>query len=179
VATFHCKDAPGFLAELGQFWLAVRDIMPSACTITVANEGDIFDHATGVISGAWISGAPTVLPGLVAGSYAAPVGAVVNWQTGVVLGGRRLRGRTFIVPLGGGQFAVDGSLAEGPRNILRDAAAALVTASAGNMIVWRRNRVAKAATATRPAVEERGGAEGDVIGSRVPDLAAVLRSRRD
>jgi hypothetical protein len=147
--------------------------------LQVESAGDILEDTTGVITGAWT--ATPVLPvvGTGAALHAAPVGASVAWLTSTILDGHRLKGRTYLVPLGSDCFAGDGTL-DGPRMAnIAAAAVTFVAAEAGDLVVWHRPRIATAATAYHPAVTARAGGHGLVTGSSVADVAAVLTSRRD
>jgi hypothetical protein len=166
VATMHCHDAATFRASLGTFWLGVRDFMPDSVILTVESSGDVFESTTGELTGSWSDGTDAILPGTETGVYAAPAGAVVNWQTSTVLGGKRLRGKTFLVPLAADHYETDGSILTGSLTTLRGHAATLVTATASNFTVWK-----------RPVAPGSGGF-GDVTGSTMPDMVAILRSRR-
>lgn len=100
-----------------------------------------------------------------AGAYSAGVGAVTKWVTGAVHGTRRLTGRTFIVPLGGGSYDSTGTLASSALSQIRSAATALVAQQ--DFGVWG-----------RPV----GGVNGlfsNALASNVRDHVAWLSSRRD
>lgn len=105
------------------------------------------------------------------GNYSAAAGAVNNWYTAGVRNGRRVRGRTFIVPLAGSALGPDGTIDEATLGTLRSASTALHAPSAGasKLCIW-----------SRPS--SKGATDGisyDVISSSIPDKTAILRSRRD
>ena len=98
---------------------------------------------------------------------AAGVGACVSWLTGGIVGGRRLRGRTFLVPLHNSTYDTDGTFTSGVLTALTAFQTAM--RAAGPLAVWHRP--------TTP-----GGTDGTsygVIGARVRDRVAFLSSRRD
>lgn len=115
------------------------------------------------------------------GSYSAASGAVINWYSSGVRRGRRVRGRTFLVPLAGSALATDGTLdtsALGAFNTMATDLAA-PTASGARLMVWGR---------PTPVLDDAGKATGEttpdgvaypVVSSRVADKVAILRSRRD
>lgn len=179
VATFVCNDVPTFYLKLNTFVTAMAVVMPQNVTLKLEDTGDVFESTTGEIMGTWTG---SVLAAHVGGStaaYSAPVGFVTEWLTDIHLSGRRLRGRTFWVPASSSMFSLDGSLDEGVKGTLSAGAATFVADTAGNFTIWQRPRLAKPADGSRPAVTARGGGYGTVTGSRIPDRAAVLRSRRD
>jgi hypothetical protein len=156
-----CTDA------LRAFWNSLAGMIPSALTIQVPAVGDIINDQDGAISGAWSDGTPvTVVTGSGAGAYAGNAGAVVHWLTAGVVNGRRVRGRTFVVPIIATQYETNGSLSTACLATLNGAASTLVTALGSSMLVWHRPKP--------PAA----GSSAGVTGHRVPDLAVSLRSRR-
>lgn len=156
----------GNIDAIRTFWNAFPNLLPAGLTIQVPNTGDVVSETDGSITGTWsVATLPAVVTGSSAGTYAGNAGAVVHWLTAGVVAGRRVRGRTFIVPLATG-YASDGSLASSTITTLSNAAAAYVTAQAGVAVVW-----------ARPA-PGRSGTVNSITASRVPDLAVSLRSRR-
>lgn len=157
--------------DVRTFFAALINDLPAGVTITVSPIVAVINPGDGVLSDEiTVATAPASVVGTGAGAYAAPVGAVVNWRTSTVVAGRRLRGRTFLVPLQGGSFQTDGTLATGALGIIRGAAATLATVNTGapiELVVWHR------------PVNNAGGSTAVVTSSFVPDKAAVLRSRRD
>lgn len=156
------------------FFAAVAGLLPTGLTITVPSSGDIIEEQNGQLAGNWSVGtAPLVVTGSGTGVYAGNAGAVVHWLTNTVATKRRLRGRTFLVPLVSTAYDTAGSLGLTPFNTIQNAASALVGSMAGNMVVWHRPIIQKGT-----GVVIRAGSSGDVTSSRVPDLAVSLRSRR-
>lgn len=99
--------------------------------------------------------------------FAGPVGAVVNWRTNDFRFGRRIRGRTFLVPIATSSFEDDGTLTSSARDAFRDFGSTMIGSGGPALGVWSRPR------------DGGGGVFATVTNSTVPDLAAVLRSRRD
>lgn len=178
VATFYFLDTDTAVASLKTFWDSVGAMMPATVTIQVENTGDILEDTTGEITGSWASDVVAASPGGSDGSYSAPSGAIVSWETNTYLDGRRLRGRTFVVPLSGNQYQTDGTIVNGSLTALAGFGITLITEQSDSLVVWHRPRTAKAADGSRPAVAARAGGHGLVNSCRVPDRAAVLSSRR-
>jgi len=155
-------------AAVRAFFGSVSNLMPGVVSITFPTSADILDEETGQLVESVPMAAQTVVTGGGSSTYAAPVGAVVGWSTNTIISGRRLRGRTFLVPLSTGSYQSDGSLVATSVTTLANAAAALVANTGGvPLVVWSRPRPGQV------------GAAGIVTGATVPDRAAVLRSRRD
>jgi hypothetical protein len=156
-----------------QFYFACQGLLPAGLTINVPNSGDTVDESTGKLTGTWsVPVLPVTVTGAGAGAYAGNAGGVVHWLTNSVTRNRRIRGRTFMVPLVGAYDAA-GSLAPAAQGTLTNAASALVGSGAGLIHVWVRPVYQKAT-----GVMIRGGMSAPVTSSRVPDLAVSLRSRR-
>jgi hypothetical protein len=167
VSTFYATDAILLRPKLKTFFDAVKAYLPSNVTINYDGAGDRIDEFTGQLTGSWSTAAalaPTV--GSLGQVYAAPVGMCVNWITATILHGRRLRGRTFLVP-------VQQDTATGVPNPLaitaiQNAANAL---AGSELLVWSRP--------TKPPLPARPGGSGPVTSAKVSPKYVVLRSRRD
>lgn len=179
VSTMYSLNPPTDLADLHALWTGLKGGMPSDVTISVLPAGDIIEDTTGALTGQWAGLQTADLHGGVAGGYSAPSGALLSWTTATILDGKRVRGRTFVVPCGNTMYDVDGSIETAILGQFRQICNAFVVAEAGSFVVWHRPRKARAATATLPARLARVGGHAVVTGSTVPDKVVVLRSRRD
>lgn len=157
------------VARVRQFFRALDTILPNSVTINVQREAAILDEATGdLINYQNATVAPDPVTGLVSGAYSSPTGASIGWQTAAIARGRRLRGRTFLVPLAGSSYDAVGTLSTGALTALNAAAEGLIGDGTGpQLVIWSRPRI------------DSPGSIGEVNGHRVADLAAILRSRRD
>lgn len=164
---FYATPDVGLSGVINTFWGTVAEYLPTAVTIAGPTTGDRLDETTGTLTGTWTGGAGGTEPGRGAGAFAAPAGVSVTWLTAGVKNGRRVRGRTFIVPIIASAYANDGSLETTAHAELQAAADALVAAAAGDLKVW-----------SRP-VGGVGGSAYPVTGARVADRVSILRSRRD
>lgn len=131
------------------------------------------DLATGDLTGESSAGVPpTAVAGTVAATnYAGGSGYVVNWITGAFWQGRKVRGRTFIVPAVGVYFT-DGTITSATITAAQAAGNALVATSGVSLCVW-----AKKFDSSNPPQQVAGGLF-PVTGTIVPDRAAQLRTRR-
>lgn len=160
------QGAQALADRVHAFWATVAASMPNDVQISFPSEVVDVNTTTGLLTavyevtpGALVTGGSTL-------EFAAPVGARAEWRTPAIVAGRRLRGRTFMVPLAGGAFATDGGLDETTRAFLQDAADDYIDNSvfaAVQTVVWSRTH----------------GILADITSAFVPDEAAVLRSRRD
>lgn len=157
------------LNRVRDFFAEWRALLPTGVSIQVQSTVEEVDETTGMLTG-YLDGAEVdpVNTSTSGADFAGPAGAVVNWLTGTVRNGRRMRGRTFLVPLNTNAYDTDGTLTSNALGDIR-AGADLLLANEfeQELVVWGR---------------PNGGSPGEaasVTGHRVPDMAAVLRSRRD
>ena len=179
VATMYGLSGPALFPFVVALWGHLAVVMPPDVSIRVEPSGDTINDADGTLTGGWSIAPVTGVVGAAAGAYAAPAGACITWLTSDILDHHRVKGRTFVVPLGLANYEADGTLTSGTATGLATAGAEFVTGTAGNAVVWHRPRKARAATLTLPARVARVGGHAIITGSRVADKVAVLRSRRD
>jgi len=151
-------------ADIKTFFTSIAALFPTPLTWTIPGNGDLVDDATGTLTGIWTNtgGGGTVNA---AGSppYAAGVGAYVNWETSGIVNGRRVKGRTFLLPLFNSAYDNSGTIVNAYVTTLQTAATALVTA--GSTLVWHR-------PGTGTGSSFQPGA------ATVPDQVTSLRTRR-
>jgi hypothetical protein len=168
------------------FFNAVKTYHPSSLTWTIPVLGDQIDETTGTITGAWNGtngGAVTGIAGT--GAYSGTSGYCVHWQSNIIVAGRRRAATTFMVPCDSLVYQNNGSIADSTLTAIQTAANAMVSAYAGNLLVWSRPFPGKDAVPPsggnpgKPAKPARTGIGVPVLLAKVPDLAVVLRSRRN
>ena len=115
--------------------------------------------------------------GALGGNYAGPAGWCIDWLTSGVVFAKRRQGRSFVVPASTEIFQNDGTIVTATLTAQRTAAAAYVAAVGPRPVVWVRPKYVK--PATTPPTLVHAGSHAIITASRVPDMAAVLRSRRD
>lgn len=149
----------------------IKGYIPSGVSIAVPNTGDRINDTTGELEGVWSTTGGATVPGTASAQCAAGVGACITWTTGGIVQGargpRKLRGRTFIVPLSYGVYEGDGTIEPTTLGVLRNFAAALQ--AAGPLAIWHRPTSAGAAN----------GTSYGVLSNSVRDKVAFLKSRRD
>lgn len=164
-------DADEAIAKMQTFATAVKAYLPNVVTLQVQNEVEEIVASSGDMLGIYTGAAQSAQTGTAAAGagWAAAAGAVITWSTAGVRNSRRVRGRTFLVPLSNEVWDVDGTLKSVPSTGLTNAATALRTAGTNvTLCVYARP--------TGPGATD--GTTFDVTGSRVPDMSAILRSRR-
>lgn len=184
-SNFHFAADPGFwdggflgddakaaansaVARVAEGTLQIGPSVPASVSFSVEPEVLVIDSDTGEIQGQ-IQRDPVSLGGPSgSGGYSAASGAVINWNTSDYRAGRRIRGRTFMVPLSSASYDAEGTLSTAALEDMRGFADALIgDGGQPELGVWSRPR------------NGAGGVFATVVSASVPDKVAVLRSRRD
>ncbi len=142
--------------------------LPTQVRLTTEAAVEVVDQTTNQLENIYNVTAAATSSGLASGGYSAAAGACIIWETGEVRNGRRVRGRTFVVPMSASLYETDGTLASAAITDLQQAASSLAGGGFSFGILAR-------PTST-------GAADGDfytVSSGRVTDKTAILRSRRD
>lgn len=149
--------------------------MPYQTTLEVLADVELIDGASGDLEDVFgtTPDATRTSPQSAGQVYAGPVGAIINWKTATIRNGRRLRGKTFLVPLNGGVFSDNGTPAAGLITSLNTHATALRAVGTDTQLCVYGRPMTPAIGITPE------GVAGKVTSHNVPDFAAVLRSRRD
>lgn len=185
LSVFHFRDfdtepgaglseagAQAATARVDTFITAVVPYLPQGVMLRSDTEVEVIEETTGQLEDTYSVTPAAAKTGAMstANGFSAPSGAVINWRTQGVRNGRRIRGRTFLVPLGSGSYQADGTLSTAAVAGLAAAANALVESSGSpDLGVY-----------ARPSGP--GASDGNWVvasSATVPDMAAVLRSRRD
>lgn len=149
---------------VGIFFDDLASLIPEEVSITVDPVYQVIVLGSGMTVGEDVVGDPaTVIQGTYVGDWARQFGVLVEWVTGTFIDGKRLRGRTYLVPLGG-TTATDGTVADATLATVRAAAEGITDGTPG-FVVWHR------------PVAGVGGQISTITGAVVRDKAALLRSR--
>lgn len=172
VLHFDATEQPApDVAAIAAAYQGMSAQLPTGVTIRVPGSGDTIDDTTGDLTGVWTATTPAAVNGGVVPQAAAGVGACVTWTTGGIVSGaagpRRLRGRTFLVPLANACFDSDGTLTTVARQDIVDFGIDMI--AVGGFGIWHRPTSAGASDGTSYAV----------LSSSVRDKVAILTSRRD
>nr|CRY96699.1 hypothetical protein [uncultured prokaryote] len=155
-------------ARIRTFFNDIRDLLPTGLSVRIQPEAATIDETTGNITDLTAFDAPSQVIGGTNANYSAASGAVVNWLTGTYVNGRRLRGKTFLVPLTTSAYDGSGDLTGTALGTLQTAANDLVgEVGERALVVWSRPK------------NGSGGQSALVVSATVPDLGAILKSRRD
>lgn len=154
--------------RVGAAFTQLSSYLPGSARVDIETEAAILDSDSGEILGSVDVDTPGASATGSANVYAGPAGAIVNWRTADYRNGRRIRGRTFLVPLAIEAYQDDGTLSSPGRLAVQNFGDEMFNGSGGPELgVW-----------SRP-INGAGGVFATVTGFNVPDMVAVLRSRRD
>jgi len=136
-------DLNAFAARLQSFLGAVAGQMPASVISTIQPTTEQFDANTGDLQGTMdITALPAQPGGALNNQFSSISGACVTWRTGATLDGKRVRGRTFLVPLSTSAYQNDGTLLDASAVSLRTAATNLAAPGAlpleRQLHIWHR-----------------------------------------
>jgi hypothetical protein len=154
--------------KVSAFFTAIRANFNQIVNIRPESSAEVIDEPTGQITDIVSLTPAAAEAGAATAGFSGVSGAVVHWTTDGFKNGRRVRGKSFLVPLASTAYEGNGTLTSG--------AITGITTAANNLIANDFDTVL--CVYSRP-VNGAGGAKFDVTGTRVPDKAAILRSRRD
>lgn len=168
ISTFHwqsevqeAQDAVDSLSAVYDEWI---DSMVAQLSITVDSEADILNPATGEVTGI-AAVTPWTKTGGVGSASALPnaVMALVRWRTGVFIGGKEVRGRTFLPGFASGFVTADGNVPAGQLTSLNAGATIWRDAGDNASVVYSRTH----------------GVAHPIVSASAWNEYATLRSRRD
>jgi hypothetical protein len=157
------------------FFEGVKAYLPGPVIIDYMTDVEIIDVASGNLQGVVTAASQVSTSGGAAGSavWSAPSGACITWSTAglrtLASKPRRVRGRTFLVPLASVAYDINGNLATGALTAFNTAATGL----RGNFNNQQFGIYGRPGVGGAPA-----GVYHTVTGHRITDQSAVLRSRR-
>jgi len=155
------------------FFNGFAPTLPAGLQIQVSREVQEYDEATGTLLGEVVASVtPALVTGASAPAYAGGAGAFIGWKTGAIWQGRRVQGRTFMVPMAG-IFEANGTPTSAYIASAQSVADALIADAGTTFAVW-----AKKFDKTQDPPVQTNGAAFQVLSSVVRDVASGLRTRR-
>jgi hypothetical protein len=178
VSTFYLTDTitAGWPAALVSLFTALKNYVPTGVTWTVPSQTDLIETTTGQLTGVTSpGGGGSVLSSGGAVDYKPGVGGRMRWTTGGIVGGRKVTGTTFLVPMTS-QECPNGVIQAGTVTAINTAMAAYIANAAFEAGVYSRPR--PAGTRNGVPYAARAGAVFPIAGNNVPTGITWLRSRR-
>lgn len=142
--------------------------LPGGVSVAVESEVQRLEESTGTLIGFEQVTPGSAVSGSGTSSYSAATGAVIIWNTAGVRRGRRIQGRSFVVPVSGAALTSTGQISTPAQTALQSGATAFADSITGP-VVWARP--------SGPGASD--GQIASITAARVPTKVAVLRSRRD
>jgi hypothetical protein len=172
LATDAARNAAG--AAMRAFFFTISQYWAPSWNIAVQPTVQGFDTATGtLLSEASMTTVPAVVFGTATPSaYAGGSGVAISWKTSSIFNGRRVQGRTFLVPIIGA-FETDGTLVSAAITAITSAGNTLVAVASPKFSIW-----AHSWDNTKDPPVMTGGDKFPVTSCIVKDMASQLRSRR-
>jgi hypothetical protein len=159
-------EAQSAASAFHTFAQTILSYMPNEVSIVGDTEYRVLNDVTGTLTGVFSVSGGTGGSGSDTANYNRAAGARIDWGTNTIVGGRRLRGRTYIVPLGTGAFDSNGLVSAAGIAALANAGANLVDdldAVQRPLVVWSRVY----------------GQTATVTNVQIPPKGAILTGRRD
>jgi hypothetical protein len=160
----------------------IKLYLPNVLKIDIMPDVEVVQENNGQLAGFLTLTAPATVTGTAgAGAqFAAAAGAVITWRTNTLRHNRRIRGRSFIVPIANTGFATDGTLDAGLVTALTTQAGLVADAfDEAQLTVWARPTPIMDENGEPTGLYNEDGLAAFVTGHTVPDMGAILRSRRD
>lgn len=176
---FNCRDnGTGdwevAAAAMRTFFNGLVLKIPNEYTLRVNPLINLYSETSGELQGEVTlqgTGIPAAVTGTGTGAHASGVGCRIDWKTSAIRNGRRVTGRTYLVPTIGSYFDQDGSVLSTFITELQTAGDNLknsLSAAGLELCVW-----------SRPTVAAPVGLLSPVVAAAPSVKAAVLRKRRD
>lgn len=182
--TASTTQAASLLVRLKAFGDSLAGFLPAAVSLTYNGTFQVFDEGVSTPGGGaqlidqgQASSTPAVTQGTGTGGWSAVTGTWINWITTSFVNGRRVVGRSFLVPMNNTNvFQTDGTPIETTRTSIESAGTSLIGGSPTLVVYFNRG-----GPSTPPKPTDKPHAFGwqSVTAVSVPNKAAVLRSRRD
>lgn len=173
---FTAGNAQAAVNAVRKFWNSLAGALPDEVRLTVSPIVDIYNEGDGELTSSFVAAVnPLVVAGTGITGYAGGTGIKLNWNTGSIRNGRRVKGATFVVPALASSFTTTGTVSSGTLGTLNSAASVLLsdlTAGGTALAVWSRPLVVG-------GVVTRAGAITGVISGSAGVKSAILRGRRD
>jgi hypothetical protein len=158
--------------KVDAFAEAIKGFIPYNSRLTVQSDVEVYESTNGelqTIIGVAADPAHVSLA-TIGMNYSSAAGVCITWRSPQVRNSRRIRGRTFLVPLVAAVWGGDGIVAAGNMATLNAAASALRNdTGAPDLIVWARP--------TSPGATD--GELAAINSHNIGAAGAILRSRRD
>lgn len=178
VSTFYLASGvtAGWPAALVTLYTALKNYVPTGVTWTIPDTVDLIEDTTGELDSSMTpGGGGSVLSSGGAVDYKPGVGGRLRWGTDGVVGGRRVTGTTFLVPMTS-QETPNGVVQGATRATIAAAMATYWGSTAFDPAIYSRHLPARVVGGK--SYPERMGSAHQITSGSVPASITWLRSRR-
>lgn len=168
--SFTSADATSAVAAVRALLAGCVGALPSSVGLQVQSAVETMEATTGQLIGVEAATPVSALSGTATGSVIVAQGALIQWFTGLVVGRRLLRGRTFLTPSTATVVTSTGTVVGALQVAILAACATYIATAGPSPVIWHR---------PIPYATGANGVASEIVSAQVPVTVAVLRSRRD
>ena len=168
--SFTTADATAAVAAVRALINSCSGVFPGSVAIQVQSAVETLEATTGQLIGVEAATPVAVVAATGTGTVVIAQGPLIQWFTGLVVGRRLLRGRTFLTPSTQNDLASTGTVAPAVIVTVLAAANAYIATTGPSPVIWHR---------PVPYATGANGVASEIVSAQVPSTVAVLRSRRD
>lgn len=176
---FYVSSTAASISPLPTFFDAIKAFFPLKINWVVNPFWKFIDETTGKMTGAGGGGPQPTITATGADAFAPQTGVQVRWETAGFENGRRVKGRTYLVPCVGAQFGSNGVPSATMCNTINAAADVMRQAYTGNLVVWHRPLYDYDVPEGSDPILKRPGKSIAVTSTVCPTKAVTLNARRD
>lgn len=176
---FYVRSTAASIGPIPVFLDAIKTYFPAPLTWNVNPVWKLLDETNGKMTGVGGGGAQPAIAAQGSTSYASAQGAQIKWGTNGFNRGRRVWGRTYLVPLIQAAHGAGGLITSTTVGTINSAAEVMRQAYTGNMVVWSRPVFEKDADGKPTDVVKYPGTIYDIVSTTTPTKSVVLTRRRD
>lgn len=154
------------LANYRALYVAFQASLPDDVTISFLDANLTYESDTGEVLSSYTTDPATDIAGTSSGDFARGVGVLLRWNTDAFRNNRRVRGRTYVVPVEVASFNTLGNVDAGFISGAVTAGNDFIAAQAAQNFIWHH------------PVNDVGGVINAVTSCGMSATPAILRSRR-
>lgn len=175
----NADAAQTILDALKTFYTGLNIYMPTGVSISFESQLEVINAENGQIENIVSASPPAPVTGSGSGGYSSGAGMCVHWITQDFRKGRRVRGRSFMVPLSAQAFDTTGTLNNTLITTMQGLGATLAANEAVQLSIFRRPVMTETTNTVEDPLVAIPGSQHRVTAVRISDKGAYLTSRRE
>lgn len=176
---FYVRSTAASISPIPTFLDAIKQFFPVPLEWTVSPFWKLIDETNGKATGAGGGGPEPKIAATGGTAYAPQSGVQIKWDSGEFVNGRRVKGRTYLVPTVNTRWMAGGVADPVMTNTINAAADVMRQAYTGNLVVWARPLFELDADGHPTEVLKRPGSIHTVLTTTCPTKSVTLNARRD